>query len=104
MNRPLCLDEFTEAIAANGVYKNNKYDFNTNKSRNLKMADVLMKAINGELTKKQRDCIICYYEKNMRIVDIAKQMNVCPSTISRHLTKARNRLRVVIGYYFNDMN
>ena len=69
-----------------------------------KMLKVLVKAIDGELTSRQKQCLIMYYGKNMRIVDISRELNVYPSTVSRHIKKSRSRLKTIIGYYFSRLS
>lgn len=59
----------------------------------------MRKAIQGELTPRQLECVHLYYDRNLHIVDISRLLNVNPSTVSRHLKKARARLGKVMAYY-----
>ncbi len=96
-NRPLSLDNFTESIAGLSSYQKL---YSENDKEYQKMLKVLVKAIDGELTERQKECVIRYYGQKMKIADIAKELNIYPSTVSRHLSKSRHRLQTVIGYYF----
>ena len=72
----------------------------SNKSNIDKMRKVLSKAIIDELTEKQRFCIIehCLNEKKEK--DIAYELGVNPSTVSRHISSAKKRLQNIASYYF----
>ena len=58
-------------------------------------------AVEGELTARQRQCIALVYGQNLSVQETAKQLSICPSTVSRHLKKARARIKRVLAYgYF----
>ena len=60
----------------------------------------LDRAVRRELTPRQAQCVTMYYESRIRQRDIALQLGVAPSTVCRHLKKARSRLAHVLQYYF----
>lgn len=69
-----------------------------------RMLCTLRRAVEGELTERQRECVqMCYFEgKSGR--EAANALGVTPPTVSKHLKKARARLGRVIGYSFSRLN
>lgn len=65
-----------------------------------KLLRALKKAAGGELTPRQTQCVKLYYGGGATEREIAAQLGVAPSTVCRHLKKARARLGQVLGYYF----
>lgn len=63
------------------------------------MKKILFKAIDTELTAKQKKCMIDYYLMNKKEKDIAAELGVNPSTVSRHITLAKKKLRHIASYY-----
>ena len=64
-----------------------------------RMKKILHKAISGELTDKQRYCLCEYYLNGRSMKNIATDLNVNPSTVTRHIQNAKRRLRRVASYY-----
>ena len=60
----------------------------------------LKKVAMGELTERQRECLRLMYAEGKGVCEIADTLGVKPSTVSKHLKKARLRLRRVLGYSF----
>lgn len=100
-NRPLFLDDFIDSIASISNHKKECFD---NDNEHQKMLKILVKAIDGELTERQRQCIVMYYGKNMGVTEISRQLGIYPSTVSRHIKKGKNRLKTIIGYYFSKLS
>lgn len=63
------------------------------------MKKILHKAIQNELTERQRTCIMKYYYQEMKIKDIAAELGLNNSTISRHISSATRKLRKIAQYY-----
>ncbi len=55
-----------------------------------------------ELTDKQRAYFVHYYCEQMCLREIGVLYGVDASTVSRTLLRARNRLRRILRYYYND--
>ena len=51
-----------------------------------------------ELTERQRELIELHYLKGMSMTEIAAQLEVCPSTVSRTLKRGRERIRKHFKY------
>lgn len=100
-NKPLHLDNFIESIASFEIYQ--KEIFDNNKSQREKIFKLLPKVIDQELTDKQKLCIFMYYEKNMNLRQIGKELGVYPSTVYGHIKKGINRLKTIIGYAFPEL-
>lgn len=100
-NRALHLDELMDSIISASEHKKECLDVNNEYQKMLK---VLTKVIEGELTDRQRECVFMYYGNNMKIKDISKQLNIYPSTVSRHLKKSKTRVELIISYYFSRLS
>lgn len=60
----------------------------------------LRRAVEGELTERQKDCVRLRYLEGKSLKQTADELGVTPPTVSKHLKKARSRLGRVIGYSF----
>ena len=58
----------------------------------------LRRAREQELTTCQRQVLELHYDQNMSITQIARQLGVNPSTVSRTLRRAQERLRRYLQY------
>lgn len=71
----------------------------TNRPERERMKRILTRAIRCELTERQRSCLVKYYLEGMKMKDIAKEMGLSKSTVSRHISAATLKLRKVASYY-----
>lgn len=60
----------------------------------------MMQAARGELTARQLECVRMRYQEGKNVKEIAAVLGVSPSTASRHLKKARSRLKKVLTYFY----
>ena len=58
----------------------------------------LRRAREQELTPRQQDLLRLRYEQNLTVTEIAERLQVHPSTVSRTLRRARERLRRCLQY------
>lgn len=58
----------------------------------------LRRAREQELTPRQQDLLRLHYEQNLTVTEIAERLQVHPSTVSRTLRRARERLRRCLQY------
>lgn len=58
----------------------------------------LKKALHTELTPRQREYVERYYLRQMRMQDIAEEMGVNVSTVSRTIKRGRARLHRCLRY------
>ena len=58
----------------------------------------LRRAREQELTPRQRQMVELYYDRGMNIPQIAGELGLNPSTVSRTLRRARNRLYRCLRY------
>jgi RNA polymerase sigma factor (sigma-70 family) len=63
-----------------------------------RMKRMISFAVNNELTERQRQCIILFYLRGMKMKEIAKKLCLSPSTVSRHISVARQKLRKLRNY------
>ena len=92
------LDKFTESLISISNYRDGLTD-STDKNYE-KMVNSIKNIIKGELTEKQRSCILLYYGEKIKMKDIANQLGMGISSVSRHIKKAKERLKKTMGYYF----
>lgn len=68
-----------------------------------KMLKTMRNAVAGELTERQRECLRLRYVDKLPVKGIAAMLDITPSTVSRHLKKARGRIRTVMRYYYTRL-
>lgn len=64
-----------------------------------KMMDLLMKTVHNELTNQQRYCLVEHYLHGRKMKDIAASLNINPSCVSRHIQRAKKRIKHITDYY-----
>ena len=69
-----------------------KYDEKT------KLRRIILKIINNELTARQKEVIMLYYYKNMKIEQIAEATGVSHQSISKTLSRARVKISNILKY------
>lgn len=92
------LDKFTESLISVSNYRNSLTD-NSDKNYE-KMVSSIKNIIKGELTEKQRLCVLLYYGEKIKMKDIANKLGIDISSVSRHIKKAKERLKKTMEYYF----
>ena len=60
----------------------------------------LRRAMDRELTPRQKQMLELYYGRQLSIPAISRLLGVAPSTVSRTLRRARDRLRRYLEYSF----
>lgn len=95
----LFLGDFTEALA--GVAKYEESTSGTNELEYRKILKILPKIIEGELSERQKKCITMRYCENLSITKIAEKLNIDKSTASRHVNRAKKKLKRILCYYLN---
>ena len=64
-----------------------------------KLPEKIMRfGIEQELTEKQRKCFLKRYSQNMSVKDIANKMGVTPSSVYKHIKKAKKRIEMLYNY------
>lgn len=74
-------------------------DFSDNSRDHNRLKQIMNKTIEGELTGMQRYCLTEHYFNHKRQKQIAKELGVAPSTVSRHISKAIKKLKSIASYY-----
>jgi RNA polymerase sigma factor (sigma-70 family) len=77
------------------------YDFDyseTNDCDIAKMKKVLNQALKS-LTERQRYCICNYYLNGKKMKTIAEELNINPSTVTRHIKSAKRNLKRIASCY-----
>lgn len=87
-------DENTDSVAYKSYLANSKKT-----PESLKMKKIMKKAIKYELTPKQRYCLCEHYLNGKSMKSIACELNLNPSTVTRHIQNALSRLQRVARYY-----
>lgn len=70
-----------------------------NSSDITRMKKIISAAMTDELTDRQRFCIEEYYLGGKKMKDIAKQLGVTPSTVTRHIKLGKQKLKHIARYY-----
>ena len=94
----LSLDNFTESFFSMEEYK--REEFNGEDVKYKKMLESLKKVMEGELTDRQKTCIVMYYGENKKMRDIADISGINTSCVSRCIKRAKNKLTKTMKYYF----
>ena len=58
----------------------------------------LRRAREQELTPRQREMLALYYDRGLKMVQIAKKLGVNRSTVSRTIKRAQDKLRRYLRY------
>ena len=80
-------------------FQNYESGNNNNILQRLKMKKIMKRAITYELTPKQCYCLCEHFLKGRSMKSIAKELNLNPSTVTRHIQNALSRLQRVAKYY-----
>lgn len=88
-------DENTSTILFSSYNKADK----TNTESRKRMKEIISKAIVTELTDMQRICLTEHYLNDKKQKEIASELGLNASTVSRHIAKARRKLQNIASYY-----
>lgn len=58
----------------------------------------VMLALREDVTPRQRECMLLYYEKRLNMRQIAELMGIDKSTVSRTIKRGESRLRRCLRY------
>lgn len=73
-------------------------DAETNSELVKKVKSAMVKVIKNELTPRQRETIVMYYYKGLGVSDIANELGLAPSTVSRTIKCAREKIYKFLKY------
>lgn len=90
---------FTNSNTNRILFTNHLSNGFTNAESRNQMKKILSKAIYSELTEKQRICIVEHYLYRKKEKDIALELGVNISTVSRHINAGKKKLRNIAQYY-----
>ena len=65
-----------------------------------KVKNSMLKVIKNELTPRQKEIIMLYYYERLGISEIAERLGVVPSTVSRTIKRAREKIYRFLKYYY----
>lgn len=77
-----------------------EHDTGDNTEAFARMKRALLLAIENELTEHQRRVVYAYYFDGKTVTTIAEQFGVNKSTVTRHLQRARLKLKRCLRYAF----
>lgn len=63
-----------------------------------RLIDNLMHCIREDVTPRQREVLLLYYFRGMRQIDIAQQLGVARSTVSRTIKRGEQRMKRCLRY------
>ncbi len=93
---PARLESLSQAL----VYSQYCQSHKTNKADIEKMKSHIAKAVKLELTQRQSYCLTQYYIYNRKMVDIANEIGISPCVVSRHISRAVEKLKSTLPYYY----
>lgn len=99
-NKVLSLDNFTESIASMDEFKKIISEKATN-TKYKKMIKSLKNIADGELTAKQKLCVSLYYGDMKKMSEIAEELGIGISSVSRHIKKAKQKVQKTMTYYYS---
>ena len=85
----LSFDNFSDSLYSFRNYKG----VSSNAKDREKMKSFLYKAINCELTERQKMCVASYFLERKKMKEIASELNISPSAVSRHIQRAISTLK-----------
>lgn len=97
-NKVISLDGFTESLASFCKFKDEFRDDEGNQYKD--MIKILKNVMDGELTKRQKDCVMMYYGERRKMREISKSLGIGISSVSRHIKRARMRIYKMMKYYY----
>lgn len=78
-------------------YIDMEYDDNTNARKIITLYKLVLRIMDGELTKLQKDCLTMYAD-GLSMKQIAKIKNIDQSNVSRHINKGRKKIQKIVSY------
>lgn len=81
------------------LYSNFISNGTTNSESRRKMKEIISKAIVTELTDMQRICLTEHYLNDKKQKEIASELGLNASTVSRHISSACRKLQNIASYY-----
>lgn len=63
-----------------------------------RMKKLIVISIGTELTDRQKDCLTMRVYQNMSVEDIAAKLGIRPTTVYKHITKAKAALKKCVKY------
>ncbi len=73
----------------------------TNSARIQQMKRALSKVIQQDLTARQRQVILLYYYEGLTMSEIARQLGIDPSTVSRTVSRGRRNILNYLKYFLD---
>lgn len=86
------------AAADMAVYMRQISDMNTNAAKLDRMKRNLIRALNEDVTEKQRAYLALYYAEGLNMREIGERLGVDKSTVSRTVKRGEERLRRILRY------
>jgi RNA polymerase sigma factor (sigma-70 family) len=81
------------------------FDFSENNTAEVnQMKELLKTAIREELTERQRYCLSEYFFEGKKMKAIAQDLNINPSTVTRHIKKAVTKLKHIAKIYTTSLD
>lgn len=90
---------FTNENTSKILFSNFNPNGTTNCETRKRMKEIISKAIVTELTDMQRICLTEYYLNAKKQKEIASELGLNASTVSRHISSARRKLQNIASYY-----
>lgn len=96
MRHDLHLVDYLSDPAREGHISYNLYQRNsgsTNERERIRMKRFISRAVKHCLTARQQQCLLMYYVDGKKMKDIAVELNLSASTVSRHISTAIRKIK-----------
>ncbi len=74
---------------------------NTNSENYQKVLKILKQIVNTDITIRQQQCIYEHYFNKKKMKDIAVELGIAPSTVTKHIQRGASRIYKILKYYKN---
>ncbi len=74
-------------------------EINSNRNKINKLKIIIRDVIETELTKRQKQILILYFYKNLKMTEISKMLNINKSTVSRTIERGIKKIHKFLKYY-----
>lgn len=72
---------------------------NSNDEKLRNISRCMRRVINCELTERQKQIVMMYYYEDKNMNEIAVNLDVSPSTVSRSIASSRKKIFRILKYY-----
>mgnify|MGYP003373048589 CR=1 FL=1 len=84
-------------------YLQGNYDEDFVNSEQAYLLRVVSGVIRNRLTRRQREITLLYYKNGLTMEQIAEQLHLNKSTVSRHLARTREKIKGILACFYDPI-